>query len=93
MFRGFSAELSCPRAQHNVRRPYTRVGVCVAVLYANYMHSSHALPRARVSHTRMSRTSRHGTRTCANGGAESASGNVYITCAVAARHTRLQMPV
>lgn len=45
MFRGFSAELSYPRAQHNARRPYTCMCVRAAKGY------TYTVSRARMSHT------------------------------------------
>lgn len=75
MFRGFSAELSCPRAQHNAGDSlcarFRRIHV--AVLCIPYSYVTHAY-LANIA-TRYAYIL-----------AESASSNVYITCTVTAAH-------
>lgn len=94
MFRGFSAKLSCPRAQHNARLPYTRVCVHICMCALRGAISTHipVHPLMQVCRICEHREHRDMVRVHAPT-AESALGNVYITCAVAALHTRLQMPV
>lgn len=76
MFRGFSAELSCPRAQtHNasdspacafiVARSHTRAHTHMSANVATPVRALHAPPARR---------------------GRSASANVYITCTVVAAH-------
>jgi len=82
MFRGFSAELSCPRAQHNagdsVCACFRHVYGCnILMSYVTHAYLANIATRCAV-HTPP---------------AESASDNVYITCTVAVAQLGYKYPV